>query len=108
MVKPKGTIGSTKMKILAIVHHKGNTGDISYGYNIWQCLKNDFLVYLNDCDVRNVYHHLKELCDLGYLMKIEPPGEVFNARCLYQVTERGEEIRNKYLPFLKLLERTAG
>jgi len=62
--KPKGTLGGTKMKIMAIICHNCEKGSDSYGYTIWQSLKDVFHIYLNDCDVRNVYHHLKELCEI--------------------------------------------
>ena len=67
MVKPKGTTGATKMKIMAIIDHNCGNGADSYGYTIWQSLKAHFYIYLTDGDVRNVYHHLKELTELGYI-----------------------------------------
>jgi len=71
MVKPKGTTGATKMKIMAIIDHNCGNGADSYGYTIWQSLKAHFYIYLTDGDVRNVYHHLKELTELGYLIRAE-------------------------------------
>jgi hypothetical protein len=65
--KPKGTIGGTKMKIMALICNNSDCGMESYGYNIWQSLKSNFHIYLNDNDIRNVYHHLRGLCELDLL-----------------------------------------
>jgi hypothetical protein len=105
--KPKGTCGSTKLKIMAIICLNCDSEDISYGYNIWQSLKGQFHIYLNDCDVRNVYHHLKELRAMEFLEKLEPDESNEDTRSLYMITEKGRGMHIKYEPYLKILQRKA-
>ena len=108
MPKPKGTMGATKMKIMAIICHNCEYGNESYGYNIWQSLKGVFHIYLNDCDVRNVYHHLKELCELDLAVRIEGEAADSNTRCLYRLTEKGTSMRDRYSPYLEIVHRSSG
>lgn len=108
MPKPKGTTGATKMKIMAIICHNGEYGKDSYGYIIWQSLKDPFHTYLNDCDVRNVYHHLKELCELELLERIGTLDSDTNKRCLYKLTAKGRNLRYKYAPYLEILYQSSG
>ena len=108
MPKQKGTTGATKMKIMAIVSHNCDTGGVSYGYSIWQTLKGQFYIYLNDCDVRNVYHHLKELCELELLERAEALDTDPNKRCLYQLTEKGRDVEVRFTPYLKIVRRSSG
>ncbi|MCW3978578.1 MAG: helix-turn-helix transcriptional regulator [Candidatus Bathyarchaeota archaeon] len=108
MPKPKGTTGATKMKIMAIICHNCEYGRDAYGYNIWQSLKELFYIYLNDCDVRNVYHHLKELCDLGLVARVEGEGADADNRCLYRLTETGQGMRDRYTPYLEIVHRSSG
>ena len=105
MPKPKGTCGSTKLKIMAIICQNCDSENISYGYNIWQSLKEQFHTYLNDCDSRNVYHHLKELCERDFLRKLEPVDTDEDIRSLYFLTEKGRGMQTKYEPYLKILQR---
>jgi len=104
MVKPKGTIGSTKMKIMAVIHCNCSNNMDTHGYTIWQTLKNSFHVYLDDNDVRNVYHHLKGLSELGYLGRREPDSTV---KCCYDITEKGMQLALRYEPYLKVLDRAS-
>ena len=108
MVKPKGSTGATKMKIMAIIDHNCVNGADSYGYTIWQSLKDYFHTYLTDSDVRNVYHHLKELTELGYLIREESIFEDSNKRCLYSITENGRSLENRYSPYLDIVRKSAG
>jgi DNA-binding PadR family transcriptional regulator len=108
MVKPKGTIGATKMKIMAIVCYNCDHGEESYGYNIWQSLKNHFYIYLRDSDVRNVYHHLKELNKFGYLERMSSVEDDPNKRCLYTITEEGRNLESYYSPYLEIVKRSSG
>ncbi len=103
MPKPMGTTGATKMKILAIVCHNCDKGLDSYGYTIWQSLKELFHIYLNDCDVRNVYHHLSELCELNLLEKMEGAEPDPNQRCLYRITDKGRGLEDKFSPYLEVV-----
>jgi DNA-binding PadR family transcriptional regulator len=105
MVKPKGSTGATKMKIMAIICYNQDCKVDSYGYNIWQTLKDPFITYLNDCDVRNVYKHLKELQEMGFLDRIEKEAVEEGNRCLYSLTEKGHDLSNKFEPYLKFLQR---
>ena len=108
MPKPKGTTGATKMKIMAIIRHNCEHGEVAYGYTIWQSLKDVFHIYLSDSDVRNVYHHLKELADLDYIMREEGHQDDPTKRCLYQITERGMTLEDRYLPYLEIVRRRPG
>ncbi len=101
MPKPKGTCGATKMKILAVIKLYEERDKESYGYNIWQCLKTKFYTYLNEQDVRNVYHHLNDLCSLGYITKCSEASSD-NKQC-YRMTESGAGIQEKYKPFTEIL-----
>ena len=102
-MKPRGTTGSTKMKILAIIHHNYEMGDASYGYGIWRDLKRYFHIYLDDRDIGNVYRHLKELCALRMVRRIDnADGE---RRCYYDITERGLMLRSRYERYLDIVRR---
>jgi DNA-binding PadR family transcriptional regulator len=106
--KPKGTTGATKMKIMAIIRHNCERGEVIYGYNIWQSLKDIFHIYLTDSDVRNVYHHLKELADLEYIVRDEEYRKDAVQRCLYHMTEKGMALENRYLPYLEIVRKKPG
>lgn len=101
MPKPKGTCGATKMKILAVISHNRDLGKDSYGYEIWQQLKDNFFVYMNDNDIRNVYHHLNDLCSLGYIVKTGEDEEC--PKCYYTMTELGYEFRLRFKKFLEII-----
>jgi DNA-binding PadR family transcriptional regulator len=108
MVKPKGTTGATKMKIIAIICHNCENGVDSYGYTIWQALKEYFHIYLIDNDVRNVYHHLKELTELDYIVRDERLNNDPSKRCLYQLTEKGRALEGRYVPYLDIMRKSPG
>lgn len=103
MPKPKGTCGATKMKILAIISAYEELGKKSYGYNIWQCMKTNFYTYMNDSDIRNVYHHLNDLSSLGYIKKCPEASD--DIKQCYRMTDAGKDIRIKYEPFLGILDK---
>jgi DNA-binding PadR family transcriptional regulator len=105
MPKPTGTIGTTKMKIMAVISHNLEHNHQSYGYNIWQSLKNNFYVYLKESDVRNVYHHLKDLCNLDLLERIETKHPETNITCTYQLTDKATHIKNRYIPYLNIIRQ---
>ena len=102
MPKPKGTCGATKMKILAVIYTHQQLGKKSYGYNIWLCLKTNFYVYINDSDIRNVYHHLNDLHNLGYIIKCPEMSD--EVKQCYKITEEGSGLKPRYDPFLAILE----
>jgi DNA-binding PadR family transcriptional regulator len=105
MPKPKGTCGATKMKILAIMALDTGMGKESYGYDIWQRLKESFYTYMDDNDVRNVYHHLNDLCSVGYIAKCREDEEC--PKCYYTLTPMGSGLSHRYQRFLDILESTA-
>lgn len=104
MPKPKGTCGSTKMKILAIISFNMNCERESYGYCIWQSLKKHFYMYMNDNDIRNVYHHLNDLCNLGYLSRSNGPED--SSKCFYELTPQAKNLENRYKKFINILSNT--
>ena len=78
----------------------------AYGYTIWQTLKDVFHIYINDNDVRNVYHHLNDLCQLGYIQKLNDMNYMTDNRCLYQITENGQAQLTKYEHYKRVLTRS--
>jgi len=103
MPKPKGTCGATKMKILAVICDNRENDAESYGYSIWQQLKTSFYIYMNDNDIRNVYHHLNDLCALGYITKTDGPRDC--TKCFYDLTTKGHGLRHRYQKFIDILNR---
>ena len=101
MPKPKGTCGATKMKILAVICNDCENHKECYGYGIWQQLKTSFYVYMNDNDIRNVYHHLNDLCAMDYITKNEGPEDC--PKCFYDLTPKGHGIRHRYQKFIDIL-----
>jgi DNA-binding transcriptional ArsR family regulator len=106
MPKPKGTTGATKMKILAVICHNKECGIESYGYDIWLNLKEYFHLYLNDNDIRNVYHHLYDLGDLGLIKRMK--GHYEKQKCLYELTQKGIDLKNRYDVYMNLLYSQKG
>lgn len=105
MPKPKGTCGATKMKILAIISHNMQNNKESYGYRIWQILQKNFYIYMNDNDIRNVYHHLNDLCSLGYLSKRDGPEDC--PKCFYKLTPQAKILENRFNKFVNILEQNS-
>jgi DNA-binding PadR family transcriptional regulator len=101
MPKPKGTCGATKMKILAVISVHEELGKKSYGYNIWQCLKKNFYTYMNEKDIRNVYHHLNDLVTLGYIQKCPEASD--DIKQCYKITDAGNGLKEKFAPFVGIL-----
>jgi hypothetical protein len=100
--KPKGTTGATKMKILSVICYNAKQGVDSYGYNIWQDLKEHFFTYMNDNDIRNVYHHLNDLCRLKLLEREKTDDE--GGKCYYYMTNSALDLRYRYQKYLDILE----
>ena len=94
------------MKIMAIIYNNQYSGTQSYGYLIWQSLKELFHIYLNDCDVRNVYHHLKELHELDLIERKDSSQIDANKRCFYTITGKGIEMKGRYDPYIEILEKS--
>jgi len=101
--KPRGTMGATKMKILAVICFMSESGFVCYGYNIWQALKEHFHTYLNDDDVRNVYHHLKDLCELGLINRMNVDDPDCSWRCIYNLSEKGRDIQTRFERYLNIV-----
>lgn len=104
MPKPRGTAGATKMKIMAIICYNWECGIESYGYNIWQALKSNFHMYINDGECRNVYHHLKDLCEMGMLERENVQGGGSN-RFIYRPTPKGLSLRERFAPYLEVVRQ---
>jgi DNA-binding PadR family transcriptional regulator len=104
MPRPIGTIGSTKLKILAIIYLNESHGTATYGYDIWKILKETFHSYLDQGDLRNVYRHLKDMEELD-LIKRGPSQMVKDApkRQPYFLTEKGKRLRGKFARYADIL-----
>lgn len=105
MPRSVGTIGETKLKILAIIYQNELHGTTSYGYNIWTTLKKKFHYYLDDRNIRNVYRHLKDLNEVGLIEKgVNQPAENAPERRLYSLTDNGRQLKQKFSKYLEILE----
>jgi len=96
------------MKIMAVICYNAECGQRSYGYNIWRALKTYFHIYLKEGDIRNVYHHLKDLYALDMLAREEDLGPGTTKRCFYQLTEMGQSLKHRYEPYLEIVRLDAG
>ncbi|RLI20730.1 hypothetical protein DRO54_05545 [Candidatus Bathyarchaeota archaeon] len=93
MPRKQGSIGQTKLMILAIIYHLEKHKEGPYGYAIWQILKKVFKSYLKPTDVRNIYHHLEDLVRMKYIEKKEiQTVKGVPDRQIYVLTEKGREI----------------
>ena len=101
MPKPKGTCGATKQPHMPVHYNKEQHGQETSGHNIWHNPNTEFYTYLNDNDIRNVYHHLNDLCTLGYIQKC-PEGSDDIKQC-YRITQSGVNIEEKFRPFVEIL-----
>ena len=100
-----GTIGETKLKILAIIYQNELHGTASYGYNIWTNLKKQFHCYIDDRNLRNVYRHLKDLNKVGLVKKsAKQVAEKAPKRRLYSLTNNGRRLKQKFSKYLQILE----
>jgi len=100
MPRPLGSTGTTKMKILAVIYNEEQNNRISYGYEIWKKLKDQFHVYLTYRDIGNVYHHLTDLCSMNLVQKTE---EGSDGRCFYKLTDEGRAMKYKYSRYLDMI-----
>ena len=91
------------MKILSLICFNQEYGIESYGYNIWQDLKQTFFMYMNDNDIRNVYHHLNDLCRLGYLKRNKT--EEHTGKCLYHLTDSGFLVKPRFDIYLNAIKK---
>lgn len=105
MGKPKGSIGETKFKILAILHHNEALGITSYGYGIWAILNKKYFSSLSEDGLRNVYHHLKGLRRLG-LIKKDAVQIIQGApkRRIYRLTRKGRRLQEKFEKYMTPLK----
>ena len=108
MPRKKGSIGKTKLMMLAIIYHLEKQKQRPYGYVIWQILKRVFKSYLKPTDIRNIYHHLQDLTKMEYLEKKEiETVKGFPDRQIYILTEKGRKItETKCREHLKVLNET--
>ena len=104
-MSPSPTLSKTKQKILAIIYLLEKKDSSPYGYKIWQLL-DKFEHDLGSPDIRNVYRHLNDLCELQYIVKdsSEDPKDA-PTRQIYKLTEEGknftESIANGVLEHLE-------
>jgi DNA-binding PadR family transcriptional regulator len=108
MGKPKGSIGETKLKIMAILQNNESTNTKSYGYGIWSTLNKKLFSYLSEDGLRNVYHHLKDLQNMD-LIKKDATEIVKGApkRHTYKLTTKGKKLQRKYEKYLTPLRVTS-
>jgi len=104
MPRPTGTIGETKLKILAVICFNESRGTGTYGYDIWKVLKEGFHTYFDEGNLRNVYRHLKDLERLGLISR-GPQQTVKGVprRQPYSLTEKGRDIKPKFTRYVELL-----
>lgn len=102
MPKPQGSIGATKIKILAVICHNKECGQESYGYDIWKTMQDYFHIYLDDSDIGNVYHHLIDMSKMELVTRDDPNNP--EGRCFYNLTEKGLEIKPKFSHYLVILD----
>jgi DNA-binding PadR family transcriptional regulator len=104
MPKPSGCIGKTKLKLLAALRYHELSTIESYGYNLWMLLKEQFHLYLDDTDSRNVYHHLHDLTQRGLIEKTAvQQGEKAPNRQLITLTPQGRELAPQFATYLEIL-----
>jgi len=102
--KPKNSIGETKLKILAILSHNEGSNLPSYGYTIWKTLNDHYYSCLGPDGLRNVYHHLDDLCDQQFISEVPSPlVESKPERQLYHLTEKALLLQVQYLQYQKPL-----
>lgn len=93
MPRKRGSIGKTKLMMLAIIYHLEEKREKPYGYVIWQILKRVFKSYLKPADIRNIYHHLQDLTRMEYLERRETQtAKGVPDRQIYILTEKGRKI----------------
>ncbi len=108
MPRKQGSIGKTKLMILAIIYHLEKHKERPYGYAIWQILKRVFKSYLKPADIRNIYHHLEDLARMEYIERKEiQTVKGVPDRQIYVLTEKGREItETKCEEHLKTLSKS--
>ncbi len=98
--RPHGSIGETKLKILAILHRDG----AAHGYGIWATLKETFHIYLEEQSRRNVYHHLHDLTRLGLIERHNSPTTAPPSNNHpYRLTGKGRALETQFRRYLALL-----
>lgn len=105
MPRPSGTIGETKLKILAIIHHNQSNGSPSYGYCIWRTLKTYFHCYFDHLSLRNVYRHLNDLSELELIDKeVDRSNNEGPERYLYSLSKKGRDMENRFIKYVEILD----
>lgn len=103
MGKPRGSIGETKLKILAILSHNDACQSPSYGYSVWKTLNEQYLSCLGEDGLRNVYHHLQDLQDQNLITNYQNqtlPDKP--ERQLYHLTDKAQTLKTQYQKYQKL------
>ncbi len=88
------------MKILAVIYNEERNNRISYGYDIWKRLKEQFHIYLTYRDIGNVYHHLTDLCSMNLVRKVD---ESSDGKSYYKLTEEGLALKYKYVQYVDMI-----
>ena len=97
MARPKGSIGETKMRLLAILYENEKSGNASYGYACWKELSRKYQTCMGDDGLRNVYHHLDGLLDSELVNRnAEQASPRAPQRHLYSLTVKGRNLFTKY------------
>ena len=97
----QGSIGETKLKILAIIRYNG----AHHGYGIWTTLKERFHHYLDEQDRRNVYHHLHDLNDLGLITRgLGQTNGNSSTIHPYRLTDKGRKLEGRFRRYLDVLQ----
>jgi DNA-binding PadR family transcriptional regulator len=98
--RPRGSIGETKLKILAIIHYNGTY----HGYGIWTAMKERFHLYLDPQNRRNVYHHLHDLNEFGLIKRSSSQvNENSPTTHPYMLTDKGKTLAGKFRKYLNFL-----
>jgi DNA-binding PadR family transcriptional regulator len=97
LARPKGSIGETKLRVLAILYLNEEKGDTSYGYAVWKELSRKYETCLGEDGLRNVYHHLEGLLDSELVSRSAvQPSPRAPQRHLYGLTVKGRSLFTKY------------
>lgn len=106
--KPRGSIGETKLKVMAILHYEEGVGITSYGYGMWKVMKERYHSCLSEDGLRNIYHHLEDLNDLGLIRRVsDQPIKGAPRRRVYRLTEKGRDLQNKFARYLEILQESS-
>ena len=97
MARPRGSIGETKLRLLAILYQNEKRGNASYGYAVWKELSTKYQTCTGEDGLRNVYHHLEGLLHSELVNRTAmQPSLRAPQRHLYDLTVKGRSLLTKY------------